>query len=107
MSNHNITQPGTQETGLGVMIGSCSPDSQHGWPERHPANADRFFYDTRMTTKETPTTRDLNAKHGLGKTINLHYIAILGATLHKEDIDKEWLRSGKNMLVFRQVKFDQ
>ena len=28
MSNHNITQCGTQATGLGVMIDRCSPDSQ-------------------------------------------------------------------------------
>ena len=53
MSNHNITQRGIRATGLGVMIGRCSPDSQ------------------------------LNAKHGLEKTINLHYTAILGATFHK------------------------
>ena len=29
-------------------------------------------------------------KHGLGKKTNLHYTAILEATLHKEDIEKEW-----------------
>ena len=38
MSNVNITKRGTQATGLGVMIGRCSPDSQHGRPDRHPAN---------------------------------------------------------------------
>ena len=38
MSNHNITQRGTQATGLGVMIGRCSPDSQHGRPDRHLMN---------------------------------------------------------------------
>ena len=36
----------------------------------------------------TPT-RDVNVKHGLGKTNKLHYTAILGAILHKEDIGKE------------------
>ena len=30
MSNHNITQRGIQETGLGVMIGRCNP-SQRGY----------------------------------------------------------------------------
>ena len=29
-----------------------------------------------------------NQRHGLGKTTNLHYTAILGATLLKEDIEK-------------------
>ena len=38
MSNHNITQRGTQATGLGITIGKCSLDSQHGRPNRHPAN---------------------------------------------------------------------
>ena len=38
MSNLNIRKGGTQATGLGVMIGWCSPDSQHGRPDRHPAN---------------------------------------------------------------------
>ena len=39
MSNNNITKRGTQATGLGVMIGRCFPDSQHGRPARHPMNA--------------------------------------------------------------------
>ena len=38
MSNLNITKRGTQATGLGVVIGRCSPDSQHGRPDVHPAN---------------------------------------------------------------------
>ena len=28
----------TQATGLGVLIGRCSRDSQHGRPDRHPVN---------------------------------------------------------------------
>ena len=44
MSNHNITQRGTQATGLAVMIGRCSPDSQHGRPERHPTNVGCSFF---------------------------------------------------------------
>ena len=38
MLNQNIMQPGTQATGLDVMIGQCSPDSQHGRPDHHPVN---------------------------------------------------------------------
>ena len=38
MSNPNITQRGTQDSGLGVMIGRCSFDSQHGQPDRHPTD---------------------------------------------------------------------
>ena len=44
MSNHNITQRETQTTGPGVMIGRCSPDSQHGRPGRHPTNAGCSFF---------------------------------------------------------------
>ena len=43
-------------------------------------------------------------KHGQGKTTNLLYTAILEATLQKEDIGKEWLRSGKNVLAFRRIR---
>ena len=38
MLNQSMTQSGTQATGLGVMIGRCSPNSQHGRPSHHPAN---------------------------------------------------------------------
>ena len=38
MSNSNITQRGSQASGLGVMIGRCSPDSQHERLVRYPAN---------------------------------------------------------------------
>ena len=44
MSIHNITQRGTQAIGLGVMIGRCSPDSQHGRPDRHPTNVGCSFF---------------------------------------------------------------
>ena len=36
-----------------------------------------------MVIKGTTSTRDLNGKHGLGKTTNLRYTTILGVTLHK------------------------
>ena len=44
MSNHNITKRGTQATGLGVIIGRCSPDSQHGRLDRHPTNVGCSFF---------------------------------------------------------------
>ena len=44
MSNHNITQRGTQACYLGVMIGRCSPDSQHGRPDRHPTDVGCSFF---------------------------------------------------------------
>ena len=44
MSNHNITQRGTQVTGLGVMIGRFSPNSQHRRLDRHPTNVGWSFF---------------------------------------------------------------
>ena len=44
MSNHNFTQRGTQVVSLGVMIGRCSPGSQHGRPDRHPTNVGYSFF---------------------------------------------------------------
>ena len=44
MSNHNITQCRTQTTGLCVMTGRCSPDSQHVRPDRHPTNVGCSFF---------------------------------------------------------------
>ena len=75
MSNSNITQRGTQASGLGVMIGRYFLDSQHGRPNRHPANVgcSLFRYingDLRnhinQRTKRKAWTRDDNqlALHG-------------------------------------------
>ena len=44
MLNQNMTQRGTQATGLDIMIGRCSPDSQHGRYDRHPANVGCSFF---------------------------------------------------------------
>ena len=43
-----------------------------------------------MTIYGNAPTRGVNTKRDLGKTTNLHYFVILGATLHKEDIEKDW-----------------
>ena len=43
MSNLNIIQRGNQATGLGVMIGRCSPDSPHGEPDHHANVGCSFF----------------------------------------------------------------
>ena len=44
MLKQNLTWRGTQVTGLGVMIGRCSPDTQHRRPDRHPANIGSSFF---------------------------------------------------------------
>ena len=73
MSNSYFTQRGTQDSDLGVMIGRCSLDSQHG---RDLIVILRMlavlFSGTQITARWTPPTRDPNGKHGLGKTTNLH-----------------------------------
>ena len=62
MSNHNITQRGTQAKGLGVMIGRCSPDSQHERPDCRPTNVGCSFFryindDVRNHNKQSPKRR--------------------------------------------------
>ena len=54
-----------------------------------------LFTGTQIVIKKTTPTRDLNGKHGLGKTTNLHYNASLGVTLRKKVTGKEWWRSGR------------
>ena len=88
MLDLDITQCGTQATSLVIMIGSCSPDSQNGISVVILRMLAVLFSGSWMTILGTTHIRDLNGKHGLGKTTNLHYTAILGATLHKEDIGK-------------------
>ena len=44
ISIHNITQSWSQATCLGVMIGWCSPDCQHGRFNSHPANVGCSFF---------------------------------------------------------------
>ena len=47
-----------------------------------------FFSGTRNTIQGTTTIRDGKAKHGQGKTTNLHHTALLEAILHKDNIGK-------------------
>ena len=59
MSNSNITQRGTQASGLCLMIGRCSLDSQHGRPDSHPVNVGCSFFrntncDLRSHTNQRP-----------------------------------------------------
>ena len=89
MLKQNMIQRGTQAADLGVMIGRCSPNSQRERPDRHPTNVGCSFF-FRYTNDELKDHTNQRRKHKnvLGKTTNLHYTTILGATLHKEDIGK-------------------
>ena len=61
MLNQNMAQSGTQVTGLGVMIGRCSPDSQHGRLGRHTANASCSFF--RYTNDDLKNHINQRRKH--------------------------------------------
>ena len=65
-----------------------------------------LFPGTRTTTKVTTQNIENNTENRLRKTTNLLLTVIFGVTLHNEDIGKEWLRSGKNALDFRQQAKD-
>ena len=60
-----MTQRGTQVTGSGVMIGRCSPDSQHG-RSNHPANVGLSFF--RYTNDDLRNHTNQSLKH---KTWNM------------------------------------
>ena len=65
-----------------------------------------LFSGTQKMTKINAQTRDTNKENGPGKTKNLHFVVILGATLHNKSIGKEWQEPGKNALYFRQQAKD-
>ena len=59
MSNSYFTQRGAQDSALGLMIGRCSLDSQHGRPSRHPTNVGCALFrhtniDLRSNTNQRP-----------------------------------------------------
>ena len=86
MTNSNFTQRGAKDSDLVVMIGRCSLDSEHGRPDLHPANVGCSLL--RYTNSDLKNCTNQRPKRK-GKTDNLHYTAILGVTLHKEDTGKE------------------
>ena len=90
MSNLNITKRGTQATGLGVMIGRCSLDSQHGRHDRHPANVDCSLF--RYMNGDISNHNDQRPKRKTwtreDNQLALHCY-FLRATLHREVIGKE------------------
>ena len=67
-SNHNITQRGTQATGLGAMIGMCSLDGQHGRSGRHSTNIACSFFrymndDVRNHNHQRPKLKTWTREH--------------------------------------------
>ena len=61
MSKQNITQRGSQATGLGAIFGRCSPHSQHRRPERHPENVGCSFF--RYTNDDLRNHTNQRRKH--------------------------------------------
>ena len=61
ISNIIIMQHETQTTGPGVMIDKCSPDSQHGGLDDHPANVgSSFYFGTNQRSHHKQWTREDN-----------------------------------------------
>ena len=58
-----MTQRGTQSTSLVVMIGRCSPDSQHGRPDSHPANVGFQVQFFRYTIDDSRNHNNQGHKH--------------------------------------------
>ena len=84
-----MAQRGTQVTGLGVMIGRSSPNSQHRRPDHHPVNVSYSFFRYPNDDLRSHYNQRHKRKTWTRGTTNLHNTAILGATFHNEDIGKE------------------
>ena len=97
MTNRNKTQRGTQTTVLGVMIGTYSPDSQHGETVYRPANAGCSFF--RYTNDDLSNRKNQRRQHQTRSRQDnkLARLCFLGATR---------LKSGKIVLGFRQQAKD-
>ena len=61
ISKQNMTKHGTQATGLGIVIGKCSPDSQYERPDYHPAKVGCSFF--RYTNNELRNHSNQRRKH--------------------------------------------
>ena len=95
MSNHNITQRGTQETGLGVMIGRCFPGSQRGWRGRHPTNVGCSFF--RYTNDYVGIHNDQRPKR---KTWSREYNQLAPHSYSRSNLSQRRYR--KRMIEIRQ-----
>ena len=73
MSHLNITQRGTQNMGLGVMIGRCSPDSQHERLNDHPAHVGCSFF--RYTNDDLRNHTNQRRKHKIW-TMEVNQLAL-------------------------------
>ena len=62
MLNQNTKQTGTRITGLGIMIGKCSTDSQHGRLDRYPANVGCSFFKYTDDDLTNPTNKRRKSK---------------------------------------------
>ena len=74
-----MTKRGTQVTGLGIMIGRSSPESQHGRLDWNLANAGFSLFRYTNDNLNNYTNQNTNAEIGLQKITNLHFTVILRA----------------------------
>ena len=80
-----IIQHGTQTYCLGIMIGRCSLNSQHGGPDRYPVNVG--CYNPRYTNNDlSDQTTQTPTEKWTRKTTKMLFIVIL--ILTKEGIEK-------------------
>ena len=88
MTNLNINQSRNQTADFDVMVSSCSFDCQHWGLGRHHARVSFSFTGTITMNELTTQIKYYSTENGQGTITNLHYRVILGATLHKECIEK-------------------
>ena len=89
MSNRNISQLGNQTAGQFVMIGNCSPDSQHWEPARHHANVSYSFFRYTNGLLSNNTEQRLQHRKWTGEENKLAFDGYFRSKSKKESIEKE------------------
>ena len=107
ISNHNITQRGTQATGLGIMIGRYSPDSQHGRPDRYPTNVGFSFIsyindDVRNHDDQRPK-RKTWTKEDNQLALQFYFRSNSSQSGHRKRMIEIWRKNDGDVQNFRQL----
>ena len=87
MSNSYFTQRGAHDSALGVMIGRCSLDSQHGRLDSHPANVGCSLFRYTNSDLKNPTNQRPKRKTWTREDNQLALRCYFKSNLHKEEME--------------------
>ena len=102
MLNQNMTQRGTQATGISDVIVRRSPDSQHGWIEWHPANVGCSFVKNTNNDLRSHTYQRHKRKAWTREDIQYALHCYFRNNPTQRGYRKRMIEIWQNLLVFRQ-----